>query len=129
MTVVHPTPTTLTTNEHLAAVSYKKAVCNPRAASVWGTRGREFESRRSDHTINRLVASRAKRSATVVRAVVHTRRTRGLPGATPAYERLRLMDFQRWANTGLYRRGVEFVAYDNAMRHDPLYRLQGELFA
>lgn len=40
----------------------------------------------------------------------------------------RLMDFQRWVNTGLYRRGVDFAAYDSSKRHDPLFKLQSDLF-
>lgn len=40
----------------------------------------------------------------------------------------RLMDFQRWVNTGLYRRGVDFAGYDSSQRHDPLFKLQQPLF-
>lgn len=42
--------------------------------------------------------------------------------------RKRLMDFQRWVNTGLYRRGVDFAAYDSSQRHDPLFKQQQKLF-
>jgi hypothetical protein len=58
--------------------------------------------------------------------MVYGDRTRSLPGK---YSRLRLMDFQRWVNTGLYRRGVDFATYDNSARHDPTFKTQADLFS
>lgn len=58
--------------------------------------------------------------------MVYGDRTRTLPGA---FAHQRLMDFQRWVNTGLYRRGVDFAGYNNAARHDPLFKAQQDLFA
>lgn len=71
MLVVHESPTPLTANEHLFGRSYKKVVRFQRSGLVWGTRGRGFESRRSDQFFKHLAASRAERPSLVVRAVVH----------------------------------------------------------
>lgn len=62
--------------------------------------------------------------------MVYGDRTRTVPlgGYNGRIEKRRLMDFQRWVNTGLYRRGVDFADYDNGSRHDPLFKLQQNLF-
>lgn len=62
--------------------------------------------------------------------MVYGDRTRKLPlgGLNMDIGEKRLMDFQRWVNTALYRKGVDFAAYDNAARHDPLFKLQDDLF-
>ena len=89
--VVRAPPTHLTSLRHFAPRSYMKAVCFPHTASVWGTGGRRFESSRSDHNYNGLAASRAKRTAAVVPAVVHraalskaTVKPGGAPQADPS---------------------------------------------
>ncbi|HKT52904.1 MAG TPA: hypothetical protein VJP88_00515, partial [Caulobacteraceae bacterium] len=62
--------------------------------------------------------------------MVYGDRTRTVPlgGLNADIGGRRLMDFQRWVNTGLYRRSVDFAAYDNATRRDPLFKAQGSLF-
>ncbi|MDP3492780.1 MAG: hypothetical protein Q8R82_06665 [Hyphomonadaceae bacterium] len=62
--------------------------------------------------------------------MVYGDRTRTVPigGHNGAIGAKRLMDFQRWANTGLYRRGVAFSDYNNSTRHDPLFKQQDDLF-
>lgn len=57
------------------------------------------------------------------------RRTVPLGGLNARLERLTLANFQRWVNATLYRRGVDFAAYDAGARHDPLFKLQPDMFA
>lgn len=60
--------------------------------------------------------------------MIYGDRTRTLAG-DQKYSRYRLMDFQRWVNAGLYRRGVDFASYNNSVRHDELFKRQQDLFA
>ena len=64
--VVHVSPTPLTPNEHLFALSYMKAQRFQRRALVWGTRGREFESHRSDHQIQHSQEARVSEGYVVL---------------------------------------------------------------
>jgi hypothetical protein len=62
--------------------------------------------------------------------MVYGDRARPLPlgGMNAPIGARRLMDFQRWVNTGLYRRGVDFAEYDNGTRRDALFKQQPSLF-
>lgn len=77
------------------------------------------------HRFNRMVERKIRPFP-----MVYGDRTRTIPlgGHNARIGERRLMDFQRWVNTGLYRRGVDFAGYDTSQRHDPLFKLQQPLF-